>query len=71
MTFETTVHTVRWFGHEHEELFTLIDTPGLGDCEGRDEHHIQNMIEKLKEVKSDSAYLIVLNATYPRFDEYL
>jgi predicted GTPase len=51
VTFETTVNSVRWFGHEHEELFKLIDTPGLGDSEGRDAQHIANMVAKLKEVK--------------------
>jgi predicted GTPase len=40
----------------------LLDTPGLGDSEGRDGQHIAEMVEKLKERKYVNAFLIVFNS---------
>jgi predicted GTPase len=61
VTFETTVHPVKWFGQKDEPEFIAIDTPGLGDSEGRDTQHIANMVAKLKELKSVNGFLIVFN----------
>lgn len=36
VTFDTTLYDLHWFGSPDETMFTLIDTPGLGDSEGRD-----------------------------------
>jgi predicted GTPase len=44
MTYQTTVCSVKWFGRDDEEGLNLIDTPGLGDSEGRDAQHIENMV---------------------------
>lgn len=39
----------------------LIDTPGLGDSEGRDAKHIADMVDALKSLKQVNAFLIVFN----------
>jgi predicted GTPase len=51
-----------------EEDVCLIDTPGLGDSEGRDGEHIASMVAELKKVGSVNTFLIVLNGQNPRFD---
>ena len=61
MTFKTTVYPVKWFGRDDEEGLNLIDTPGLGDSEGRDAHHIENMVSELKRLKFVNGFLIVFN----------
>ena len=61
MTFKTTVHAVKWFGRDHEETFDLIDTPGVGNTEGRDAYHIENMVSELKHLKYVNGFLIVFN----------
>ena len=61
MTFETKVHAVKWFGRDDEELFDLIDTPGLGDPEGRDAKNIENIAAELKKLKFVNGFLIVFN----------
>ena len=61
LTFKTTVCPVKWFGRDDEEGLNLIDTPGLGDSEGRDAHHIENMVSELKRLKFVNGFLIVFN----------
>ena len=38
-----------------------MDTPGLGDSEGRDAKHISEMVDAFKVVKHVNAFLIVFN----------
>jgi predicted GTPase len=40
----------------------ILDTPGLGDTEGRDMKHLAEMIEYLKEIKYVNAFFIVFNS---------
>ena len=65
MTFKTTVLPVQWFGRDDEETFNLVDTPGLGDSEGRDAQHIENMVSELKKLKFVNGFLIVFNGQNP------
>lgn len=47
----------------------MIDTPGIGDSEGRDTDHIANMVYSLKTVGFVNTFLIVLNSEDLRFNE--
>jgi len=47
----------------------IIDTPGLGDTEGRDSEHIAKMVFDLKTIGYVHLFVITLNSEEPRFNE--
>ena len=49
----------------------MIDTPGIGDSEGRDTEHIAKMVINLKKVGYINTFLLVLNSQDNRFNEQL
>ena len=51
----------RWLGDENESLFMCIDTPGLNDSEGDDEHHINEIIASMKKLDYVNSIVLVLN----------
>ena len=57
----------RWFGDGNEEEFVCIDTPGLDDEKGRDELHMNMIIEALQESKYVNTIVFVINGTNIRF----
>lgn len=62
-TFETRAHNAKWMGREAEEIFTMIDTPGLGDpTPGADQKHIAEMVRELKRQAHVNAFLLVFNS---------
>jgi hypothetical protein len=60
-----------WLGEASEGLFKCIDTPGLNDSEGSDEHHINDIIVTMKGLEYVNAIVLVLNGTEPRFSKSL
>ena len=49
----------------------VIDTPGIGDSEGRDTDHITDMVATLRRIGYVHCFLIVINSEDPRFNEQL
>jgi len=60
-----------WFGQNGEKPVMVIDTPGIGDSEGRDTDHIADMVTSLKQIGFVHCFLIVINSEDPRFNEQL
>eukprot|EP00347_Sterkiella_histriomuscorum_P021961 403332169 len=60
-----------WFGNTKESQLIALDTPGLGDSEGRDTKHIANMVKSLKSIGYVNTFLIIINSQEPRFNEML
>jgi len=44
-----------------KELLCVIDTPGFSDSKGKDQDHIKNIVNKVREKKRIHAFLIVFN----------
>ena len=66
----TAVKKISWRGNESETL-TLIDTPGLyGVDQNVEDENIQEMVNKLWEIKYLNTFLIVINGSNPRFDQH-
>eukprot|EP01052_Picozoa_sp_SAG31_P007918 SAG31_NODE_388_length_16371_cov_5.228982_5_plen_251_part_00 len=70
-TSECSVQDFHWFGDDEQDKVKLIDTPGLNDSEGGDEHHIKQIIDTMKKLDYVSAIVLVLNGTEPRFSQSL
>eukprot|EP00347_Sterkiella_histriomuscorum_P019669 403340739 len=70
-TSETKGIVTNWFGDSRETPLILIDTPGLGDSEGRDTEHIANMVSGLKQIGFVHTFLVVINSEEPRFSEMI
>merc|ERR1719342_1199286 len=69
-TIETTVGTGPWLGTGQN--FTIVDTPGFGDSEGRDNEFIEEMMNVLDhELGYAQTILLCLEGTTPRFSEPL
>jgi len=71
---ETTTCTsgqFNWFGNPADETFVCIDTPGLDDELGRDDEHINNIIEFLRSLEYINAIVLVMNGQNPRFSTSL
>jgi predicted GTPase len=49
----------------------FIDTPGLGDSQGRDTEHIAEIVASLKKLGFVHCFVLVLNSQDPRFNEQL
>ena len=60
-----------WEGKPDTEKIIVVDTPGIGDSEGRDTEHIANMVTSLKKIGFVTTFLIVINSEEPRFNELL
>ena len=60
-----------WFGQDIESPVIVIDTPGIGDSEGKDTEHITDMVSTLKQLRYVHCFLIVINSEDPRFNEQL
>jgi predicted GTPase len=69
LTFATTIKKIQWSNDKREAY--LVDTPGLGDSEGRDGEHIANMVAEIKKIGFINTFLIVFNGQNPRFDQHL
>eukprot|EP00929_Paragymnodinium_shiwhaense_P009348 TRINITY_DN113486_c0_g1_i1.p1 TRINITY_DN113486_c0_g1~~TRINITY_DN113486_c0_g1_i1.p1 ORF type:complete len:901 (-),score=183.87 TRINITY_DN113486_c0_g1_i1:352-3054(-) len=70
VTSATSFHTGLWRGTGH--TVRVVDTPGLGDSEGRDSEHIAAMTEILKnEVAYVHVFLLVFNSQEPRMSDHL
>lgn len=50
-----------------DKQISVVDTPGLQDCQGRDKVHYDQMLKIIKEMKYLHFILIVLNYASPRF----
>ena len=59
--------TFHWFGDPNEEEFICIDTPGLNDEFGRDDAHINNIIEELRAMEYVNSVVFVANGQDRRF----
>ncbi len=70
-TSDVKAFVTKWRGDSKEEPLIVIDTPGIGDSEGRDTKHIAKMVISLKQIGYVNTFLIVLNSEEPRFNEQL
>jgi predicted GTPase len=61
----------RWENKPNEDPVVVIDTPGIGDSQGRDTKHIAEMVVGLKKVGYVHAFLIVMNSEEPRLSEHM
>ena len=61
-TYETKGLFTNWFNDRANERILLIDTPGLGDSDGRDTQHIAEMISSLQAIGYVSVFLICVNS---------
>lgn len=59
--------TFHWFGDPGEEEFVCIDTPGLNDELGRDDAHVNSIIEELRSLEYVNAIVFVANGQDNRF----
>ena len=60
-----------WFGEDSQDEFICIDTPGLNDEMGRDELHINTIIQELKKLEYVNAIVFVCNGQDQRFSSSL
>ena len=58
-----------WFGERDNEEVIVVDTPGLGDTEGRDAQHIEGMVRSFKAIGFVNTFLLVVNSQEPRFSQ--
>lgn len=61
-TYETKGILAKWFGQEENENIFVVDTPGLGDSQGRDTAHIAEMVTALQSIEYVHSFIIVLNS---------
>mmetsp|Transcript_15281 Transcript_15281/g.23011 ORF Transcript_15281/g.23011 Transcript_15281/m.23011 type:complete len:1048 (-) Transcript_15281:291-3434(-) len=61
----------RWFGDDDEEEFFCVDTPGLDDELGRDEKHINDIIETMQKLEYVNSIVLVVNGQSTRFSTSL
>jgi predicted GTPase len=61
-TYETKGVLTNWFGDKHNEKIFVLDTPGLGDSEGRDTKHIVEMVCAIKQIEYIHSFVITLNS---------
>jgi len=69
-----TLATTSAFGYwENKNILgrlLAVDTPGLSDTQNRDEKHIDNLVEFLKQMSTGvNLFLIVFNGCQPRYDK--
>jgi predicted GTPase len=60
-----------WFGENNEEHFVCVDTPGLDDEFGRDNEHVNQIIEEMKQLEYVNGIVMVVNGQNPRFSTSL
>jgi len=69
-TDRTTQKVLGWRGGQG--LVRCVDTPGMGDTEGRDREHIRGIAEVLQtEVQYVSVFLVLFNGQEPRLNSHL
>ena len=69
VTNKTVYHEVEWFRNPGKFKYTIIDTPGLEDSEGRDQEHIAETVEVLRaQIRQLKAFVLVMNGAYTRLD---
>ena len=69
-TNATNIGVGPWLGKGQN--FTIVDTPGFGDSEGRDNQFIEEMMNVLNhELGYAQTILLVIEGTQPRFSEPL
>jgi len=67
-TNETKYAEGKWLGRDLP--FTVVDTPGFGDSEGRDDQFIDEMVDVLvHHVNTTNVFLLTFNAQEPRLDD--
>mmetsp|Transcript_40779 Transcript_40779/g.73662 ORF Transcript_40779/g.73662 Transcript_40779/m.73662 type:complete len:844 (-) Transcript_40779:67-2598(-) len=69
-TTDTALEQRPWRGSG--QLVRCVDSPGLGDSEGRDNQHVNAMVSFLKEqVKQVHVFLILFNGMEPKLNSHL
>ncbi len=61
-TYETKGMLTHWFGDKQLEKIFVLDTPGLGDSEGRDTKHIAEMICAIQQIEYIHSFVITMNS---------
>jgi predicted GTPase len=70
-TYETKGILAHWFGDPNNDKIFVIDTPGLGDSQGRDTKHIANMVCAIQQIEYIHSFVITINSQNPRVDDNL
>ena len=71
-TTQTTMGSGPWLGEGTSQDFTVVDTPGFGDSEGRDSEFLVEMMDVLdNELGYTNIIVLVLEGGEPRFGEPL
>ena len=70
-TIDTRWVVGHYLGNPTNPLITIIDTPGVGDTEGRDRDQALELVEVLKRVGSIDAFIVHLQGMYSRFSRPL
>ena len=58
-----------WYGREGLERIFVIDTPGLGDSQGRDTKHLAQMILALQTLQYVNVFMLTFNIQKHRMDD--
>jgi len=70
-TNSTSIGTGDWLGQKNSKL-TIVDTPGFGDSQGRDDIFMEEMLEVLHyELKYTNVIVLAIDADIDRFDNSL
>ena len=64
-----TSETIWKTGEFEGQKVYVIDTPGLKDSEGRDQQHLDKMVEYINDHPNIQAYVVVIDVSQTRFDE--
>ncbi|CAG0902823.1 unnamed protein product [Darwinula stevensoni] len=67
-TLDTETRNGFWLGDKITPI-RIIDTPGHGDCDGRDEHHREKMVKFLQAEGTVDAFVWIKNSQQPRYDK--
>jgi len=69
-TNETNYASAPWLGKQENPNFTIVDTPGFGDSDGKMDVYLDEMLEVLKQdVQTANAIILTLDSTEARFNE--
>ena len=72
-TQENILKKCHWFNEHNSGNYTIIDTPGLGDSEGKDFDHLSQMVDLLinRGLPQLKSFVLVMNGQFTRLDQSL
>eukprot|EP00092_Neocalanus_flemingeri_P001126 GFUD01001200.1.p1 GENE.GFUD01001200.1~~GFUD01001200.1.p1 ORF type:complete len:793 (+),score=149.52 GFUD01001200.1:191-2569(+) len=61
----------RWLGIETNPCVTILDTPGIGDTQGRDCEHVKQIAQFVRKIGDIHGFILLLKGSSNRFSEHL